>query len=192
MHTYCVLHAMAYNRFLQSLSLDSWGNAAKKIPHLFPVWTARLRNGEVASIPQLENSIHGAEIQRQAPVSVLRLLLSVHTYGLYSCTCFRLSVTLQWTLTMTSVSGFFPPPKLWCFLYVLKLTWWIFIPTSFCSVIALIDIYSHCLVPSLEHLMDQESALLYDVNWEELILRLMLQSTKNLGILQLFLPVWRS
>ena len=103
---------MTYNRFLQSLSLDSWGNTAKKIPHLFPVWTARLRNAEVASIPQLENSIHGAEIQCQAPVSVLRLLLSVHTYGLYSYTCFKLSVTLQWTLTMTSLSVFFPPAKL--------------------------------------------------------------------------------
>ena len=59
-----VLHAMTYNRFFQSLSLDSWGNPAKKIPHLFPVWTARLRNGEVASIPQLENSIRSSEIQR--------------------------------------------------------------------------------------------------------------------------------
>lgn len=68
---------------------------AKKIPHLSPVWTARLRNAEVASIPQLENSIRGAEIQCQAPVSVLRLLLSVHTYGLYSYTYFKLSVTLQ-------------------------------------------------------------------------------------------------
>lgn len=71
----CVSHAMACNRFLPSLSLDSWGNPAKTIPHLFPVWTARLRNGEVASITQLANSIHSSEIQCQVPASVLRSLL---------------------------------------------------------------------------------------------------------------------
>ena len=77
----------------------------------FPICLQYGQQGEVASSPQLENSIHSSEIQRQVPVSVLRPLLSVHTYGLYSCTCFRLSVTLR-TLTMTSVSVFFPPLKL--------------------------------------------------------------------------------
>lgn len=44
----------------------------------------------------------------------------------------------------------------WCFLCVRKWIWWLFIPTSFCSVVALIDMHSLLLLPPIQHLMDQD------------------------------------